>query len=81
MPRYIKQSKTHHVKNNAFHGFKRWEDTDVLLNSKKEIDDHIGFYNEDYEWRSGYMFKHFEKPVCKFVWNSGAKKGQDVKVF
>ena len=34
-----------------------------------------------YEWRSGYRWKPYDsKYVHRFVWNTGKKKGEEVKV-
>lgn len=71
MARYILQEQNSN---------KEWVDTDVTLNTKLELDNHIGQYNVDYDWRVGFMFKPFDKPVSQFVWNTNAKKGQPVKV-
>lgn len=36
---------------------------------------------EYYEWRAGYVWKPYDsKYVHRFVWNSGSKKGQEVKL-
>ncbi|AUR93480.1 hypothetical protein NVP1187O_167 [Vibrio phage 1.187.O._10N.286.49.F1] len=55
-------------------------DTEVVFNTKDQLDDFIGTYGIDYDWRVGYTFKHYGRPVARFVWNIGSKVGQEVKV-
>lgn len=70
MPRYILQEKDAN---------KTWVDTTIIYNTQLELDHHIGQYNIDYEYRVGFFFKPFDKPISRFIWNTGAKKGQEVK--
>ena len=56
-----------------------WIDTDTVFNTKKQLDSFIGEYNQEYEWRAGYHFKHFDCDfVTKFVWDTDRRKGEDV---
>lgn len=71
MPRYRLQEKDTND---------QWVDTNITFNSKLELDCYIGEYNIDYEYRVGYFFKHFNKPISRFVWDHGEKSGQEVKV-
>lgn len=57
-----------------------WKNTDLELNSKRELDEFIGQERVDYEFRTGYYFKHWGKPVGRFIHNSGENKGLEVKV-
>ena len=57
-----------------------WEDTNLKFNSKKELDIFIGVEGLDFEYRVGYCFKHWDKPIGRFIHNSGKNIGQEVKV-
>ena len=57
-----------------------WVDTDFTFKTKSDLEEFIGIYGVDYDWRVGYTFKHYDHPVGRFVWNSGKKKGEEVRV-
>lgn len=59
---------------------KEWVDTELLFKTKLELGEFIGNYNIDYEWRVGYLFKPYGKPLSRFVWNGYGKDGQEVKI-
>ena len=61
-------------------GLNEWFDTSVAFNSKKELDAYIGKERVDYEYRVGYYFKHWDKPVQRFIHGSGINLGKEVKV-
>lgn len=57
--------------------------TKAQLEAWLEGDDFIGNKKgtQYYEWRAGYTWKPYDnKYVHRFVWNTGKKKGQEVKV-
>lgn len=61
-------------------GKDQWEDTEILFSTKSQLEEFIGDYGVDYDWRVGYTFKHYYRPMARFVWNSGKKKGEGVSI-
>ena len=59
-----------------------WNNTDTTFNTKKQLDQFIGEYNKDYDWRAGYCFKPVGAFVSmrRFVWDTDKRKGEEVKV-
>lgn len=53
------------------------DDTDVTLNTKKELNEHIE--STDLEWRVGFLFKiKGDDSLYRFIWNKKPKKGSEV---
>lgn len=57
---------------------KTWEDIDLecKFNNKKQLESFIGHYNQDYEWRVGFRFKHFGYGLCRFVSTKTGEEGR-----